>query len=493
MAKALNVLFLSSEVYPFSKESALGDVSFSLPLALRGLGNDIRVMVPKYGNISERKNKIHEINRLRNVPIQVGDVEELATIKSSAFNNPRSKVQAYITTNHTYFDSRKGIYHDPETWEFYKDNAQRFIFFCKSVVETCNLLGWYPDILHCNDWQTALVPLFARVMYPKQFKKTKIVMTVHNFERQGIFPLSLLKQIGLDDEVALAALTHKKQTNFLKAGLVYADYITTVSETYAKDIIKDKTTLNGLETIIKEKGDNFKGILNKVDPFVWNAEKDNQIKAKYEGDYYEYKYHNKVALINKFGLEYEPSTPLIAMVSSLKAGKGINLLIEKADEIFQEDLQFVLLGQGENEIKEQLTKISEKYPTKFKCIFDFNDDLAHLTEAGSDIYLVIPEYEPAALNFMYAMTYGSVPLVFPSGGLTEVVEEFNTESEEGNCIIMKEHTGGAFMEALRQASNLYKNRDKWEVLARNGMTGEYKWGASAVAYFDIYKKITREV
>ncbi len=492
MAKALNVLFLSSEVYPFSKESALGDVSFSLPLALRDLGNDIRVMVPKYGNISERKNKIHEINRLKNLPLKVGDVEELATVKSSAINNPRSKVQAYITTNFTYFDSRKGVYHDPKTWEFYKDNAERFIFFNKSVIETCMILSYFPDIIHCNDWQTALVPMMVKELFPKQFKKTKIVYTVHNFNRQGNFPLATLKQLNIDDKKILENFTHKRQMNFLKGGLHYADFITTVSPTYAKDVLKDKNLSNGLDSILKDKAGNYKGVLNKIDPYIWNAEKDNLIKAKYDGDFYEFKYHNKVALINKFGLEFEPSVPLIAMVSKIEEGKGFELLIEQADEIFKRDLQFVLLGQGETALKDKLQKISDKYPEKFKCIFGFDDELAHLAEAGSDLYLIIPQYEPTPLSYMYSCSYGSIPVVFPSGALAEVVQEIDVENEEGTSVIVKEYNGSALLDAIDRASEIYKNKDKLEILARNGMNEDFSWKETAKEYFEIYKKLNKE-
>ncbi len=491
MAKALNVLFLSSEVYPFSKESGLGDVAFSLPLALRELGNDIRVMSPKYGNISERKNKIHEINRLKNVPITVGDKEELATIKSSSINNPRSKVQAYITTNFTYFDSRKGVYNDPKTWKEYPDNAERFIFYCKSVLETCLVLGWFPDIIHCNDWHSALVPIYIKTVYPKQFKKTKVVYTIHNFNHQGVFPLAILKLLEFSEDV-LKNLVHKKQVNFLKGGLHYADYITVVSKTYAKDIMKSKTMANGLESMIKDKGENFKGIINKIDTYVWNAEKDPFIKAKYDGDYLDYKYHNKVALINKFGLEYSPSTPLIAMVTNVEDNKGINLLIEQADKIFAEDVQFVLLGQGEPALKDKLAKISAKYPDKFKCLFELSDELTHLTEAGSDIYMLLSEYEPSGLNFMYSLVYGSVPIVYPTGGLTEQVEPFNESTNEGNCLVMKEHTGAELIKTIKQALVLYKNKEQWETLARNGMNTENSWRGTAEEYHEIYKKLAKD-
>ena len=181
MAKPLSILFVTSEVYPFAKTGGLADVSYSLPLALRELGHDIRVMAPKYGSISERKNRIHEINRLRDIPIPIGETESYATVKSSSINNPRSKVQAYITTNSNYFDANKGFYSDPATGLDYPDNDERFVFFGHSVIQTCMLLGWVPDIIHCNDWQTGILPALIRLKHNDLFAKTKIIYTIHNF------------------------------------------------------------------------------------------------------------------------------------------------------------------------------------------------------------------------------------------------------------------------------------------------------------------------
>jgi starch synthase len=218
MAKALNILFVSSEVYPYSKEGGLADVAYSLPLALRELGHDVRVMTPKYGAISERKNKIHDINRLKDIPIPVGPIFSQATVKSSSIQNPRNKVQAYITTNYDYFDSLKGVYTDPSTGSDYANNAERFIFFNRSVIETCITLEWFPDIIHINDWQTSILPALVKLKFADKFKKTKIVLTIHNISRQGEFALKEFAKTHLPDN-AKDIYKFKNKFNFLKGAI----------------------------------------------------------------------------------------------------------------------------------------------------------------------------------------------------------------------------------------------------------------------------------
>jgi len=492
MAKKLNVLFCSCEVYPFSKETGISDFSFSLPLALKELGNDLRVMMPKYGNISERKNRIHEINRLRQVPIPMGDTEEIAAVKSSSMSNTRNKVQAYITTNHTFYDSMKGIYHDPVNWEEYKNNDDRFIFFCKSVIQTCVILEWFPDIIHCNDWPTAMLPAMAKLLYPNEFKNTRFVYTVHNFNFQGTFPLQkTFKKTGLPDS-ALENFTHKGKFNFMKGGLVYTDYITTVSEAQEQKMLTDKTYSNGLDKVVGERKDNFRGILSGMDPYAWNPKRDNHIKSKYEaGEFEEYKYDNKVELCNRFELEYHPSRPIIAMVSRIDAQKGFDLFIEAADRIFQHDIQFIIFGQGEAKLKKELEKIAAKYPEKFKFKVGFNDELSHVMTAGADFFLICSEYEPIGMNYMTSSAYGTVPIARVSGGMKEYVTPWDPETEEGNSFCFEDFTADALYETIEKALEAYKDRTTFEQIGRNGMLEEYGWDERAEEYEKIYRQLLK--
>lgn len=488
MAKPLSILFITSEVFPFSKESGVADVSYSLPLALREQGNDVRVMMPKYGNISERKNRIHEINRLRDIPIPTEGFDELATVKSSSIHNPKTKVQAYITTNYKFFDSLKGVYHDPKTWKEYPNNAERFMFFNRSVIETCLLLGWFPDIIHCNDWQTALIPAYIKTKWPEEFKNTKVVFTIHNFYQQGSFDEKFFDVTGLQ-ESEKENFIHDGKFNFMKGGVHYSDFITTVSPTYAKEILEDDKYTLGLNAKLKEKGEKFKGILNGIDEYAWDPKKDNIIKKKYSGDFDEYKYDNKVDLITSFDFEFDPSKPLVTMIPKIGDQKGVPLFIEAADEIFSKDIQMILLGEGDYALKKKLKEIEKKYPEKFKTVFAFDQDLAHRLEAGSDIFLMPSQYEPCGLNLMYSMLYGTVPVVRTTGGLKDIAKTFDPETGEGNAITFEDYSKDAFLDAFNKATELFKDKDTWKKIVENGMNEDFSWGGQAKEYEEIYKKL----
>jgi starch synthase len=491
MAKQLSILFVTSEMYPYVKASGLGDVAYSFPLAMRDLGEDIRVMLPKYGIVSERKNKIHEINRLKDFSIKIGDNVELATVKSSSVNNPRTKVQAYITTNFNLFDAKKGVYADAKTGEIFPDNDERYIFFARTVVETCVILGWMPDIIHCNDWYTAMVPAFAKLLYPAKFKKTKFIYTIHNFEKQGVFPPTTFRKTGLPKEL-MPNFLHKDRFNFLKVALTYADHFTTVSETYKKEILVDNKHGDGLNKMLVELGDKFDGILNAIDKYAWDPKTDIHLKAKFEDDFEEYKSINKKDLLNTMGLKPIENAPLIGIVSRLDHQKGINLFIEAADKIFKENVQVVMLGQGEKEMKDKVQAIQEKYPEKFACKFEFDDILAHQVEAGTDIFLMPSLFEPCGLNAMYSQIYGSVPLVRSTGGLKEIVKNYNEKTKEGNGLTFNDFNEDSLIKAINNAIALYAKPEQWSQLVSNAMSMQWRWNESIKKYHEIYKSITKD-
>ncbi len=484
MSKPISVLFVASEVIPFVKVGGIADVAYSLPLALRERGNDVRVMLPKYGSISERKNKIHEINRLREIPIPMGDSTETATVKSSSMNNPKSKVQAYITTSVKHFDSKKGIYHNLNTGEPYPDNDERFIFFNRTVVETCSILGWYPDLIHCNDWQTALIPAMAKTLFPEGFKNTKFVFTIHNIADQGEFPVSSFKKTGLPKKIK-NSFTHKRKMNFMKGALEYADYVTTVSESYAELLKNDSEHTNGLNEIIK-KTKNFKGVLNGIDPWAWNPEKDKRIKKKFTKDYWEFKKANKKEALRKFELDDESDAPLIGMISKIDELKGVPLLIKALPKILNENVKFVFLGDGDIELKKELRKLSRKYKDKFGFIDGFSEDLAHKIEAGADIFLLPSLVEPCGLNALYSLAYGTLPIVRKTGGLQEMIKDLRTNSD-GNGFVFEKRAHTELANAVKKALELYEDKDKWEEINKNNMEKDYSWNNNVGEYEEIYK------
>lgn len=489
MSKQLTILFAASEIYPIAKTGGLADVAYGLPLALRDLEHDVRVMLPKYGGISERKNRIHEINRLKDIPIPMGTESEPATVKSSSITNPRTKVQAYMTTNHRYFDSKWGLYADPETGEEYADNDERFIFFSRTVLETCTTLGFVPDVLHIHDWQTALVAAYMREIYPDKFKNTKIVLTLHNVSAQGIFPFeSTFAKTGFPEE-SKKIFEHKGQFNFLKAGIMYADHITTVSPSYGQQILEDEELTNGLNILLKEREKDFTPIINGIDTTTWDPFRDKHIKKPYSIDTLDRKMLNKQALVNEFKLSYHENIPVIALLSRLVPQKGIDIVMEAAETFLQRNVQFVVLGEGEKRFEDFFTNLAKKYPTKVAFKKSFDEVMAHKVEAGADIYLMPSLFEPCGLNQMYSCVYGTVPVVRATGGLRDTITEFDVTTKQGNGFLFEEFKGTALVEALGKALDAFANRPLWQQLIRNCMKSDFSWTTSAKQYADIYRRL----
>ncbi len=486
--KPLSILYVASEVYPFAKTGGLADVSYSYPIAMRDLGHDIRVMLPKYGNISERKNHIHQINRLCDIPIPVGDITEPATVKSSSINNPRTKVQAYVTTNFNYFDAKKGLYSDPITGAAY-NNDERFIFFARTVVQTCLLLGWFPEIIHCNGWQTGLLPAYLRTLYAKEFAKTKIMFTLHNLSEQGVFPSTAFAKTGLPKE-ASSKVCQGKTLNFTKAGIEYSDIVTTVSPTYAQEIRKDKKISGDLSALVKSK--NIEGILNGIDPYGWMPKSDTYLSKHYDATSWKQgKHSNKHKLHEKLGLAVDESLPLIGIITRISENKGVQLFLEAAPKILSEKVQVVFLGDGDVKMKKDLEKLATKFKKNFALRLGFDDELAHLIEAGSDMYLMPSLYEPCGLNQMYSMMYGTVPVVRHTGGLIDTVKDFDPKSGNGNGLVFKKFTAEDMISAVKRGIKLFSEAEAWSGLVKNCMSSDFTWAASAKQYDALYREMVK--
>ncbi len=491
MAKSLSILYVSSELFPFAKVGGIGDIAYSLPLAVRDIGHDIRVMLPKYGVISERRNKIHEINRLRDMPIPIGNNFEPATVKSSSICNPRSKVQAYIATNQKYFDSKKGIYGDVKTGKDYVDNDERFLFFCRTVIETCMVLGWYPDVIHCNDWQTALIPAYIKTLFPSKFKKTKTLLTVHNFAYQGEFSLETYKKMGLPEDIKDKFVFNDK-VNYLKAGLLFADYVNTVSDTYAQEVLQDSKHSNGLNQLLIDNNIKFSGIINGIDNWGWNPKNDPHLKKHLTDTFEDFKSVNKRDLLKSFDIEYSPKVPVIGMISKFTDSKGTDLMLDTIKDLLQKDIILIMLGDGETKYKNELKKAAKANPDKFALKIGFDEHLAHLIEAGSDFYLIPSMYEPCGLNSMYSMMYGSVPIVRATGGLDEIVQHYNSETKEGNGFKFRDYKPEALLNVIDEALELYQRKDEFQALSKTITRLDFSWDISVKKYISIYNTILKD-
>ncbi|NWF49056.1 MAG: glycogen synthase GlgA [Ignavibacteriaceae bacterium] len=491
-SKRYRILFVSSEVYPFVKTGGLADVSSALPQMLSELGHEVRIVVPKYGAVDDRKFKIHEVVRLKDLKINIGEKEVIFSIKSCFLPGQKVRVQIYFLDNHEYFGSRNSLYTDPMTGKDYPDNDERFILLARSVFELISKLGWTPDIIHCNDWQCGLIPVYLKNLFNNDpfFTQFKTLLTIHNLAYQGEFPKTTFKKTSLPEYLnSEKGLLHDGKINYMKGGLEYADVINTVSETYANEIRTDDNLGAGLKKILAKRKDALYGIINGIDVHTWNPEKDKHIVKKFNSKSLEAKEENKIELAEKFGLKYDPKIPIVGFIARLYDSKGTDLIAEAFDEMMKLNLQFILLGNGDKKYHAIFEKKSQKYSNKFSCFLGFSDELAHIIEAGADIFLMPSKYEPCGLNQMYSLSYGTVPVVRETGGLADTVKNFDEKTEEGNGFVFKKYDSATMLKELKRALKIYEDKNLWRKIQRTGMKSDFSWNASAKKYIDLYKNI----
>lgn len=488
-----SILFLSTEVYPYAKTGGLADVSSALPQALRELGHDVRAMMPKYGFIGEKKQKIHLINRLQGIEYTVGGREIVTNLKSSAILTQRTRIQMYLLESEEYFQ-RLGMYVDPETGTDYPDNDERFLVYALSAFELCRRLLWKPDIIHCNDWQCGLVTALLKGPFKDDplFKDTKTVFTIHNLAYQGNFPASTFEKLGLPESFFTPeGLEFFGQVSYLKAGIAYADAITTVSPTYAHEIRTPEYGC-GMEGILAKRKRDIHGILNGIDPIVWNPQQDINIVRPFSVDKLADKEECKKDLCFAMGIPYTEGTPVLGMIARLTDQKGFDLLAEIVDKILESEAQLVILGEGEKKYVELFTRLQKKYPKQIGIHLGFHDNLAHKIEAGSDIFLMPSAYEPCGLNQMYSMHYGTVPVVRKTGGLADTVIDVEdaTQRTHPTGFTFEKYEARAFWRAIERALRTYrKEKTLWHQMQVTGMKRDFSWDRSAVEYAQLYEKL----
>ncbi len=490
--ESLKICFVSSEVSPFAKTGGLADVAAALPAALKNMEQDVRLMMPKYRMINDRKYVLRDVIRLREVHVELGGKVRTASGKTAFL--PNTKVHVYFLFIPELFD-RKGIYQDPATGKDFEDNAERFAYFSKAVVETLKLLYWQPDIIHCNEWQTALIPYYLKTVYADEefFQGTKTVLTLHNLAYQGIFPLDLAPQLGIEENEAQpgGAFELNGQLNLLKGGILYADAITTVSERYAQEITTAEFGF-GLEGVLKQRQKDLYGILNGVDYSVWNPETDRYLASKYDAKSLDKKVENKKALCNQFKLPFQAETPLIGMVTRLVEQKGIDLVVDGIDALMKRGIQMVILGTGEEKYQTALKAAAEKYPEQLAVHFKFDEKLAHLIEGGADMFLMPSRFEPCGLNQMYSLKYGTVPIVRETGGLADTVENVDPQTGKGTGFTFQEFSVEAMLDAVDRALAAFQDKATWAKIQKAGMRKDFSWENSAKKYLKVYEKAKKK-
>lgn len=481
------IWYLSSEVSPFAKTGGLGDVTGALPKSLKAKNQEIRVIMPKYKMINERKYILREVIRLKDIPVTVNGDTKTVNVKSAFL--PDSKVQIYFVDIPDMF-GRNGLYTDSNTGRDYQDNAQRFAFFCRSALETLKILSWRPDIIHCNDWQTAYVPIYLKTLYKDDefFRGIKTVFTIHNFSYQGIFDMSQAASIDLNNNLTKddGPLELNGNLNLMKGALYFTDWINTVSETYASEISSESKFGYGLEKLLQKKKDSFSGIVNGVDYGVWSPEVDRFIPFRFSGEDLRGKSQNKQALLSRVNMNFEENRPVLGMIARIVEQKGFSLLIDGLEELLQEDMQLVILGTGQEELEKQLITYQSKFPDKLSLNTAFDETLAHMVEAGSDLFLMPSSYEPCGMNQLYSLRYGTIPVVYSTGGLADTIQEIDLEKDAGNGIVFNKYTSKELTKAIKRGLRLYKKKDIWKQVQQRIMSEDHSWDLSTEKYLEVY-------
>ncbi len=456
----MKVLFCASEVVPFAKTGGLADVAGSLPPYLKKLQIDLRIAMPKYSCIKVKGQK----SRLgRNIPVYF--------IKNDQyFNRP------YL------YGTEKGDY---------PDNLDRFSFFCRSVLELLKKENFKPDIIHCHDWQTALIPVYLKTIYKDDpfYNSIKTVFTIHNMAYQGVFPKEEYPKIGIGWEYFnIEGLEFYDKVNLMKGALLFSDFITTVSPTYSKEIQTPEFGCK-LEGVLSKRKDSLAGILNGIDYDEWNPKTDKELFRKYSVALAADKVYNKVGLQKECGLPVKPDVPLLGVVGRLAHQKGFDILAEKIDQIVSMDLQFVLLGTGDEVYHRIMQDIAKKHPKNTSINIKFDNVLAKKIYAGSDMFLMPSRYEPCGLGQLISLRYGTIPIVRSTGGLADTITEFNPQTKDGNGFIFEEYSAEELFSTIKRALDIYKDRKLWLSLVKSAMGHDFSWGNSAKEYVKLYKKL----
>lgn len=474
----MKLLFAVSECVPFAKSGGLADVAGALPRELVRQGVDLRVIMPKYGSIET--NIKARMQKKAEYTVEVGWRKQYCGIEELEFQG----VTYYFVDNEYYF-MREELYG-------YFDDGERFAFFCKAVLDSLSHIDFQPDIIHCHDWHTGMIPFLLKMEYQekKGYEFIQTVFTIHNLLFQGIMPRESLKELfGLQEKYNhVDYLEFYGCISFMKGAIVAADKITTVSPTYKSEI---QTSVYGekLHELLQSRSCDLVGILNGIDLELYNPEKDPSLFKNYSRKDLTYKRVNKVHLQERLGLPIKAKTPIIAMVTRLTEQKGIDLVKHVFHELIAEDIQLIILGSGDDEYEHFFRQMEAAYPNKCKAYIGFDEGLAHEVYAGADLFLMPSRFEPCGLGQMIAMRYGTVPIVRETGGLNDTVFSFNELSGQGNGFSFSQYNAHDMLFTIERALSFYRDDACWINIVQNAMAMDYSWAQSAVKYKQLYCRL----
>jgi len=462
----MKIAMIASEAVPFAKTGGLADVVGALPLALEDCGHDLVIIMPRYKCITPGKFKINRVSE---------------DISSSAVGK---KVKVYFIENDLYFN-RDGLYLDKNG--DYEDNLERFAFFCRRTLDLLKEVDFAADIVHLHDWQSSLIAVYLKNLYAKQpfYKRMKSLLTIHNIGYQGVFGKDEFAKLGLDGSLFnISGLEFYNQVNLLKGGIVFSDFINTVSPTYALEIQRSEFGF-GLDGLLSQRNNVLSGILNGLDYSIWDPNLDNFINQNYSSASIEEKAYNKADLQRICRLPVENDLPVLGIVSRLAEQKGFDILTSCLPEICKMGAQLVILGTGDKKYHQDLKALGKIYPKTISLNLRFDDPLAHKIYAGSDIFLMPSSYEPCGLGQLISLRYGTIPLVFKTGGLADTVNK-------DNGFIFSKYTKDDLLKSVKRCLAAFKDKKKWSALINNAMACNFSWEASAKKYSQLYAKAKEE-
>ncbi|MBI4430190.1 MAG: glycogen synthase GlgA [Candidatus Omnitrophica bacterium] len=481
----MKIAIITSEMVPFARAGGLGDVVGALVMELGKMGYDIRVILPKYKQIEQQRFRLKRYPDLLEVPM--GRKIELFMVQSTKL--PYGP-EALFIDKPEFFD-RDELYGTPQGP--YPDNDRRFIVFQRAALEFLRRTNFKPDIIHLHDWQTGLVPLMLRTVCAQDatFKKSRTLFTVHNLSQQGLFPPDSLADTGIEwKEISLSQLQFQGKISFLKAGLIFADMISTVSQKYSEEIQSEPFGC-GMEDVIRSRAGDLEGIINGIDVTLWDPETDTSLAANYSKDTLEKKRENTLSLEKELGLAGE-SAPLFGFVSRLNQQKGLDTLIPALEKLAEKKIRVAALGVGEDQYQKALLEVAHRFPKLISVNIGFDEVLARRIYAGSDIMLLPSNFEPCGLGHMIALRYGSVPLVRATGGFMDVIDPCGADGTTGNGFMFHESSSNALVTEVFRAAALFDKKKIWREIILRGMNTDVSWKTSAKKYTDLYKRVTKK-
>lgn len=480
----MNILFAASEMAPFCKTGGLADVVGSLPPVLAALGHEVHVILPGYAAISREKYGFREECRPLQVP--VGPVAKPVGISSASWRG----ITVHLLENEEYYD-RPFLYGD-ENGD-YHDNGPRFICYCRGVLEALRCIGFKPDVIHAHDWQAGLIPAYLRTLYADDpfFRRVRTLFTIHNLGYQGIFPPWVFSLSGIpESEFHWQRMEFYGNVSFLKSGIVYANTVSTVSETYAREITTEPLGF-GLQGVLAQRRAVLHGILNGIDMEEWDPAVDMVLPARYNAHDLKGKERCRAVLLEKVGLSAGERVPVFGIVSRLDTQKGFDILEEAMAELAGLDLRLIILGTGAREHNEAMQQFAERYADHVRLLLKFDIAASRLIYGGSDAFLMPSRYEPCGLGQMIAMRYGTLPVAHSTGGLADTVFDLDGDPGRGNGFAFTEYSASALVDAVRRAMRAYSEpgRPRWHAAMSRGMHEDFSWKRSAEKYISLYQRM----